>query len=218
MSTPDTACLTRDTAFLSPRGYSPHLMHTSYLIPDLIPDLHNYQASHLSCQVPGVRCASGIGCQTIGCQTYPDTHTHTRVEASDAMEPDDAHCLWGGISGRLCFAFAFAATVTVTTNTSPDKSARRLSSTGEYAKTDPFEIAKEKYKKKPSIDELKRDLCVASQDQKPPCCMAPLRVAADSRSYAPLLPHVLLACAVLLRFFLPGCSLSLLTGTKFCLP
>jgi hypothetical protein len=136
----------------------------------------------------------------------------------DDAEPDDAHCLCGGISGRLCFAFAFAfaATVTVTTNT--DKSAGRLSSTGEYAKTDPFEIAKEKYKKKPSIDELKRDLCVASQDQKSPCCMAPRRVAAASRSHAPLLPHVLLACAVLLRFFLPGCSLSLLTGTIFCLP
>jgi len=34
----------------------------------------------------------------------------------------------------------------------------RVSSTGDYAKTDPFEIAKEKYKKKPSLDELKRDL------------------------------------------------------------
>ena len=43
-----------------------------------------------------------------------------------------------------------------------------MSSTGDYAKTDPFEIAKEKYKKKPSIDDLKRDLCVtSSQNPKP---------------------------------------------------
>ena len=42
--------------------------------------------------------------------------------------------------------------VTATTDTS------RVSSTGDMAKTDPFEIAKAKYAKKPSIDELKRDL------------------------------------------------------------
>jgi hypothetical protein len=48
------------------------------------------------------------------------------------------------------FSFAFPATVTVTTNT--DKTDKgRVSSTGEYAKTDPFEIAKEKYKKKPCV-------------------------------------------------------------------
>jgi len=46
--------------------------------------------------------------------------------------------------------------VSVTTNT--EKKEGRVSSTGDYAKTDPFEIAKEKYKKKPSIDDLKRDL------------------------------------------------------------
>jgi len=44
--------------------------------------------------------------------------------------------------------------VSITTNS--DKG--RVSSTGEMAKTDPFEIAKQKYAKKPSVDELRRDL------------------------------------------------------------
>jgi len=46
--------------------------------------------------------------------------------------------------------------VSVTTDTT--KKEGRVSSTGDYAKTDPFELAKAKYAKKPSIEELKRDL------------------------------------------------------------
>ena len=68
---------------------------------------------------------------------------------------------------RSCLSLSpCLSTVSVTTNT--EKKEGRVSSTGDYAKTDPFEIAKEKYKKKPSIDDLKRDLCVtSSQNPKP---------------------------------------------------
>ena len=44
--------------------------------------------------------------------------------------------------------------VSVITESKP----RPASSTGEYAKSDPFEIAKQKYKKKESIEDLSREL------------------------------------------------------------
>ena len=66
--------------------------------------------------------------------------------------------------------------VSATTSAKP----RAPSATGEYAKTDPFEIAKEKYKKKPAIEDLQARPHAKIPPQALLCMQCPVQSQAGS--------------------------------------